>query len=149
MLDLTPRFAVKCFLVALFPLFWTAPNASANHCPREFGSRCCWQTYPDNPPPQGFVYVCEYRDGCHHTCGLARAVAIPNVVGMNRSAAESAILAAGLCYRVLLTFDASGNGTAAVQRPTTGQTVAERSTVVVEFPSVVGGGIPPLDGCPP
>lgn len=44
--------------------------ALANHCPREYGSRCCYPT-PVPPHPSsslGWYYICDFPDGCHARC---------------------------------------------------------------------------------
>jgi hypothetical protein len=63
------RGASICALAALLPLVATG-NARAAHCPREFGSQCCGRTDPGPHPraDEGWRFVCEWPDNCHHRC---------------------------------------------------------------------------------
>jgi len=46
------------------------PAAFANHCPGEFGSRCCYRQSPNPAWPRtpGGYYVCDWPDDCHIRC---------------------------------------------------------------------------------
>lgn len=63
-------FAAGSLVVAFLSASVAGPGALANHCPREFGSRCCWPTKVDPHPASraGWFWVCDYPDGCHHRC---------------------------------------------------------------------------------
>jgi Bacterial protein of unknown function (DUF922) len=53
------------------------PPATAGHCPT---SACCGKTFPEGLNPraaQGYVWVCDWPDGCHHRC-RSRKIKVKN-----------------------------------------------------------------------
>ena len=55
-------------------------GAEANHCPADWGSRCCWKTVPDPHPhaDQGFFWICDYPDNCHYRCEQSQGDDVAN-----------------------------------------------------------------------
>ena len=57
-------------VVAILLSVTLTSNARGNHCPGEFGSKCCWPTQPGPHPraDEGWRCICDRPDGCHHRC---------------------------------------------------------------------------------
>ena len=71
-------------------------------------------------------------------------VTVPNVIGLDRPAAEAKLDALSLRHIAQFPFSASGDGRAAAQDPAAGSHVPAFSIVRVSFPSPMG----PLDDSP-
>jgi hypothetical protein len=65
-------------------------------------------------------------------------VAVPNLIGLGRGAAESALDALLLRHIARFPFDGAGDGSAKAQSPEAGAMVAPYSVVTVSYPSPMG-----------
>jgi hypothetical protein len=63
---------------------------------------------------------------------------VPNVIGLNRSAAEDRITSNLLVPEAILSFDANGKGLASAQSPRAGETVPVQTPVKVCYPTPLG-----------
>jgi hypothetical protein len=107
----------------------------------------CAQRLGESPLPNS-PECCITQFAGSFSGNMQTQIAVPNVVGLNRPQAETQLEAIGLRHIARFPFSATGNGSAAAQNPPSGTMVTQYSIVDISYPSVLGDGIPPVEGPP-